>query len=73
MIRFTSLLATAGMFVLTGFVSVHAATNEPASGQAADFTEHDFYFADGATLPDIHIRYAPWARCGVTRLPSPAT
>ena len=57
MIRFASLLATAGMSVLTGLVPVHAATTEPASGQAADFTEHDFHFADGATLPDIHIHY----------------
>ena len=58
MIRFTSLLATAGMFVLTGLVPAHAASTGPASEQAADFTEHDFHFADGATLPDIHIHYA---------------
>ena len=61
MIRFASLLATAGMCVLAGFVPAHASTTEsaiePASGQAADFTEHDFHFADGATLPDVHIHY----------------
>lgn len=58
MIRFASLLATAGICVLTGLVPARAATTEPASEQAADFTEHDFHFSDGATLSDIHIHYA---------------
>jgi homoserine O-acetyltransferase/O-succinyltransferase len=61
MTRFASLLASAGMCVLTGLVSAHAATTEPANPsaaeQSADFTEHEFHFADGATLPDIHIHY----------------
>ena len=57
MIRFASLLAMAGMCVLTGPVPAHAATAEPASAQAAEFTEHDFQFADGTSLPEIRIHY----------------
>jgi homoserine O-acetyltransferase len=57
MTRFASLLATAGMCVVTGFAPARAATTEPASAQSADFTEHDFHFSNGATLPDIHIHY----------------
>ena len=57
MTRLASLLATAGMYVLTGLAPAGAAPMEPASAQAADFTEHDFHFSDGATLPDIRIHY----------------
>ena len=57
MIRFAPLLATAGMCAVTGLTPARAATTEPVSEQAADFTEHAFQFSDGTTLPDIHIHY----------------
>ncbi|HTJ94720.1 MAG TPA: alpha/beta fold hydrolase [Pararobbsia sp.] len=57
MTRFTSRVATAVMCALLGLATAHAATGDPAPAQAADFSEHDFHFSEGTTLPEIRIHY----------------
>ncbi len=56
MIRMTSLLAAAGLCAWTALAPASAAAATGVPEQAADFTERDFHFADGTTLPDIRIQ-----------------
>lgn len=57
MTRFSTLLGAVGIYALTSLGSALAATPDPVVGQATDFTEHDFQFSDGTTLPEIRIHY----------------
>ncbi|MEJ0002907.1 MAG: alpha/beta fold hydrolase [Pararobbsia sp.] len=57
MIRMTSLLAAAGLCAWTALAPAKAVAAAAVPEQAADFTERDFHFADGTTLPDIRIHY----------------